>query len=140
MERVAGTGKNANRLQVISVSDLSPADTIRAFNRMRGIPFDSEPRGTSEASKGDFSLKPTLVERVIELTGGRMALLGKIAYAKNEEDVEHIMDRLFKSEKAYLLSRIGLIPDHDDDVMDEVRLRRSPPSLAAVVPLVYFSD
>jgi len=61
------------------------------------------------------------MDRIVELTGGRMALLGKIAHAKNEEDAEHIMERLLRSEKAYLLSRIGLIPDHDDDVMDEVR-------------------
>jgi len=59
------------------------------------------------------------MDRIVELTGGRMALLGKIAHAKNEADAEHIMERLLRSEKAYLLSRIGLIPDHDDDVMDE---------------------
>lgn len=104
---------------------------------MRGVPFDSAPRDTSEVLKGDSSLKPTLAERVIELTGGRMALLGKIAHAKNEEEVEHIMDRLLKSEKAYLLSRIGLIPDHDDDFMDEVCLHLPG---AAAESLVWNSD
>lgn len=111
-------GKNANRLHVVSVSDLSPADGMRAFNRMRGAPFNSE----SEA----FQLEPALVDRIVELTGGRMALLGKIAHAKNEEEVEAFMDRLLESEKAYLLSRIGLIPDHDDDVMDEVCFPQPP--------------
>lgn len=44
-----------------------------------------------------------------------------MAYAKDEDDLERIMATLLRGEKAWLLSRIGLIPDLDDDVMDEVR-------------------
>jgi hypothetical protein len=94
----------------------------------------------SEASKADFSFKPALVDRIVELTGGRMALLGKIAHAKNAEDVEEIMDGLVKSEKAYLLSRIGLIPDHDDDVMDEVRFSFIPSLLVLLWDMILVPD
>jgi len=88
---------------------------------MRGTFLDSELHNAdnSKVLKKDLSIKPRVIDRIVELTGGRMALLGKIAHAQNDEEVQHIMDRLLRSEKAYLLSRIGLIPDHDDDVMDE---------------------
>lgn len=90
---------------------------------MRREPLDfSSPSSASQSGDTltDSSSTP-LLDRVLELTSGRMSLLGKIAHAaKNEEDVEDVMNKLLTAEKAYLLSRIGLIPDLDDDVMDEV--------------------
>jgi hypothetical protein len=55
-------------------------------------------------------------ETVIDLVGGRLSYLKKIAYAR---DMNAAARRLISHEKGWLLSQIGLIPDHDDDVMDE---------------------
>jgi hypothetical protein len=53
---------------------------------------------------------------IVDMVGGRLAYLKKAAHAKDMQAMAH---RLVAHEKGWLLSQIGLIPDHDDDVMDE---------------------
>jgi hypothetical protein len=55
----------------------------------------------------------------LAVVGGRLAYISRVAKAR---DVAAIARHLLDLEKAWLLSQIGLIPDLDDDVMDEVML------------------
>ena len=55
----------------------------------------------------------------VSIVGGRLAYLNKVA--RNPDMLMHVTNML-KMEKAWLQSQIGLILDHDDDVMDEVRV------------------
>jgi hypothetical protein len=61
--------------------------------------------------------KPAVLQRVISLVGGRMSYLNK---ATRSEDMVEMAEHMKNIEKGWLLSQIGLIPDCDDDVMDEV--------------------
>lgn len=55
----------------------------------------------------------------VSTVGGRLLYLNKVSKARNAvEMAKHMLS----VEKAWLLSQIGLIPDCDDDVMDEVLL------------------
>lgn len=63
---------------------------------------------------------PEAFREVISIVGGRLSYLGKTAKAK---DMMEQARNMLQVEKAWLLSQIGLIEDHDDDVMDEVVLR-----------------
>lgn len=53
------------------------------------------------------------------ISGGRLAYLSRLARSR---DILHHTERLKHGEKAWLMTNIGLIPDCDDDVMDEVRV------------------
>jgi hypothetical protein len=69
--------------------------------------------------------RPTLSDEIlhtmVESVGGRLSYLGKIAKAR---EPEANAAQLLAVEKAWLLGQIGLIPDHDDDVMDEASVCR----------------
>ena len=57
--------------------------------------------------------------KTINIVGGRLSYLTKASkYPDMLGHARHLLD----VEKAWLTSQIGLIPDHDDDVMDEVGL------------------
>jgi len=57
-----------------------------------------------------------IYREVVAYAGGRLAYLNKIA---RQADMLRYAGELLTIEKAWLQSQIGLIPDHDDDVMDE---------------------
>ena len=59
---------------------------------------------------------PDVFKEVVRLVGGRLTYLGKVA--KAPDMIKHA-EHMLAVEKAWLLSQIGLIPDCDDDVMDE---------------------
>lgn len=95
-------------MQVVSVKDLNSRQALRAAKQIR---FAAGRRtATEEAS----------FISVINTVGGRLSYLTKVA--KHPDMLGHARQML-DIEKAWLQSRIGLIPDHDDDVMDEVSLR-----------------
>jgi hypothetical protein len=75
----------------------------------------------SELSSTQEKLQPRseVYQQVINITGGRLAFLSKVARAP---DMLEAARQLMDNEKSWLLDHIGLIPDHDDDVMDEVSL------------------
>jgi len=62
---------------------------------------------------------PTSIMEAVSIVGGRLQYLNKVSKAPDVAEMAHDMLRV---EKAWLLSQIGLIPDCDDDVMDEVRI------------------
>ncbi|KAH9922046.1 uncharacterized protein B0H18DRAFT_1121075 [Fomitopsis serialis] len=94
--------KTASRMQVVTVSDLSFKDALRASAQMRlnaKLPTDSED-----------------LHDAVSIVGGRLSYLAQLSKTANmREHAQHMLD----VEKAWLLSLIGLIPDCDDDVMDE---------------------
>ena len=90
-------------IQVVSVYDLSNTDAFTAAVRMRM--HAQRPKASHETFR-----------EVISLVGGRLTYLSKVT--KAADMVRHARQML-TVEKAWLLSRIGLIPDCDDDVMDE---------------------
>ena len=92
------------------MKDLSGKEALHATVKMR-----MSARRSMEPEK-DF-------KEAINIVGGRLAYLTKIA--KSPDMLGHARHML-EVEKAWLTSQIGLIPDHDDDVMDEVCAHRFP--------------
>ncbi|KAG6861119.1 hypothetical protein C0995_003848 [Termitomyces sp. Mi166 len=92
---------------VLSIYDLDTTESLHAVNRMR-------------MSSRHPSTTPEQLKEAVSLVGGRLSYLSKVAKAKHMvEMAEHLKG----VEKGWLLSQIGfckgLIPDCDDDVMDE---------------------
>lgn len=56
--------------------------------------------------------------QAISLIGGRLSYLNRVSRAR---DMVEMARHMLAIEKGWLLGRIGLIQDCDDDVMDEVR-------------------
>jgi hypothetical protein len=93
--------------QVLSIYDLSKSDSMHALTRMR--------KSVREQEKGT----PEDIREAVSIVGGRLLYLNKVSKAR---DMAEMARHMLSVEKAWLLSQIGLIPDCDDDVMDEVRL------------------
>lgn len=91
-------------VKVVSIGDLSFEQARHALALMRMN------RRKSQADQETLG-------RVVSLVGGRMSFLSKMSRA---EDLLKSAQEVADWEKAWLLSQIGLIPDCDDDVMDEV--------------------
>ena len=87
----------------MSVYDLSAKDALTAAMRMR-----LNARQKKES--------PELLKEVVDIVGGRLTYLGKVTKA---QDMVGHAKHMLAVEKAWLLSQVGLIPDCDDDVMDE---------------------
>ncbi|KAF8526051.1 hypothetical protein BU17DRAFT_74394 [Hysterangium stoloniferum] len=95
--------KTANRMHVVSIYDLDQHEAAKAFSQMRhkiGLP----------------TVPDDTIKEVISFTGGRLSYLSKTARSR---DPIATAQHCFHSEQGWLLSQIGLIPDCDDDVMDE---------------------
>ncbi|RXK39317.1 hypothetical protein M231_03396 [Tremella mesenterica] len=106
--------KNASRMRIVSVYDLPAAESIRALQRLRRASLIQIQSGLeSEEVKVESD---DILRQVYELVGGRTSYLARVARAPDMLDEAKYMVEM---EKEWLLSRIGLIPDHDDDVMDE---------------------
>ena len=88
----------------MTVSDLNHHESIQALTRMHLNTKHVEP-------------DPETLKRVISFVGGRMSYLNKVTHSK---DPVWMAEHMKNVEKGWLLSQIGLIPDCDDDVMDEV--------------------
>lgn len=95
--------KFASRMHVFSVTDLATPDAIKAITRIR-----------RDARRGPVSEEE--VASAANMVGGRLSYLNRVAKAK---DMGKMAAHMLAVEKGWILSRIGLIPDCDDDVMDE---------------------
>ncbi|CAE6439583.1 unnamed protein product [Rhizoctonia solani] len=99
----------ANRMQTYAVKDLEPTETLKAFQKLR------------KDTLRNLGLKETESDEVIAeaalTSGGRLAYMSRLARSK--KDMRHLIERLKDGEKSWLLTNTGLIPDCDDDVMDE---------------------
>ncbi|KAG8926945.1 hypothetical protein FRC01_008189, partial [Tulasnella sp. 417] len=98
--------KIANRMHVISVKDLRGEESLAALRHLRQQHF-----GKAEDD--------SVLLDVLKVSGGRLSRLNMLSREKNiMEATEHMLD----NEKGWILSVIGLIPDCDDDVMDEQKV------------------
>ncbi|KDR75696.1 hypothetical protein GALMADRAFT_495888 [Galerina marginata CBS 339.88] len=95
--------KTGSRMHVISVYDLDNEESLHAASRMR------RSVGRPPAETDDL-------KEAVSYVGGRLSYLNKVSKSK---DMLGMAKHLLDVEKAWLLSQIGLIPDCDDDVMDE---------------------
>ncbi|KAJ6624312.1 hypothetical protein B0H10DRAFT_2006782 [Mycena sp. CBHHK59/15] len=91
------------RKLVMSIYDLDTKEALHAATRMH-------------MSTKRRSISPSIVEEAVSIVGGRLSYLNKVSKSK---DMIEMAKHLLSVEKAWLLSQIGLIPDCDDDVMDE---------------------
>ena len=58
-------------------------------------------------------------DSILSIIGGRLSYISKVTKAI---DMQSCADQMLCDEREWLLSQIGLIPDCDDDVMDEVSI------------------
>ena len=100
-------------MHVLSVHDLDNKEAIQASMNMR------------KNSKGGKETLETFetVRKAVSIVGGRLSYLVRVSKAR---DMLEMANHLITVERGWLLSRIGLIVDCDDDVMDEVRIIPAP--------------
>ncbi|KAK4052905.1 hypothetical protein OIO90_004181 [Microbotryomycetes sp. JL221] len=100
--------KNATRMHVLSIRDLTPAEihTFLSGTHKSNFPH-SEP------------VSRQLSNQVWDLIGGRLSFLARIT--KHENILQACQD-MIEQEMHWLHHKLGLIPDHDDDVMDEQKV------------------
>ena len=96
---------------MLSVYDLDNREAIQASANMR-----------RHSTREMESIKT--VREAVSIVGGRLSYLSRVSKAR---DMLEMANHLKTVEKGWLLSRIGLIRDCDDDVMDEVRIIPKPP-------------
>ena len=89
---------------MLSIYDLNNEEAIRASVNMRR---DSNP--------GEETI--STIREAVSIVGGRLSYLSMVSKAQS---MLEMANHLKEVEKEWLLSRIGLIQDCDDDVMDEV--------------------
>ncbi len=94
-------------LQVLTIYDLTSEEAKCVCKRLRHYTSTSLPIPLEES-----------LTQAISILGGRLAYLNRISKAG---DMVEMARHMLTVEKGWLLSRIGLIRDCDDDVMDEVR-------------------
>ncbi|GAA5854105.1 hypothetical protein JCM5353_003084, partial [Sporobolomyces roseus] len=100
--------QSATRMHTLSIRDLTPHETHTFLSGTHERLFPSAPPITA-----DQSLK------IWDMVGGRLSFLSKVVKSHNLE--ESARD-LVSEYKEWLHSRVGLIPDLDDDVMDEQKV------------------
>ncbi|GAA6059373.1 hypothetical protein JCM10212_003271 [Sporobolomyces blumeae] len=100
--------RSATRMHTLSIRDLTPHETHTFLSGTHERLFPSHPRVTPEQSL-----------KIWDLVGGRLSYLSKVV---KSDDLEQAARDLVAEYKEWLHSRVGLIPDHDDDVMDEQKV------------------
>ncbi|KAH9485518.1 hypothetical protein JR316_0002426 [Psilocybe cubensis] len=99
--------RNGSRMHasfLLSDRDLNSEEALHAAARIR--------HDTGRLT----SIENPELQKAVSLVGGRLSYLNKVSKAK---DMVGMAKHLLEVEKAWLQSQIGLIPDCDDDVMDE---------------------
>ena len=95
---------------MVSVYDLDNKEAIQASMNMR--------RSSNYAKESIET-----VREAVSIVGGRLSYLSRVSKAR---DMLEMANHLRDVERGWLLSRIGLIEDCDDDVMDEVKTVPEP--------------
>ncbi|KAI3481503.1 hypothetical protein L1887_56050 [Cichorium endivia] len=98
--------KASNRMDTLSFRDLSRRQSINVLRGCRKQYWGEKPS----------SQDPRVLQEVYEICGGRLGLLNKVARRK---DMLRAARQLVEDDMQWVLSKTGIIEDHDDDVMDE---------------------
>ena len=94
--------KAAVRMDTMTFKDLTRSQALDSLYKLR------------ERYWGDASTVPRQVyEKTYRTAGGRLSLLSRVARSK---DMDKAADQLVEDEMHWLLSKTGIIEDHDDDV------------------------
>ena len=94
-------------MHILAINDLDPHESLYALRNMRNAV-------TRHVEEPDEKLR-----HIVRMIGGRLSFLSRVARAP---DMVESAKGIVKHEKAWLQSQIGLIPDYDGDVIDEVRV------------------
>ncbi|KAE8266733.1 hypothetical protein A4X09_0g5617 [Tilletia walkeri] len=94
--------RNSNRMDTLTVKDLS---RDQAFDVLRGCRKHYFPN--------EGPLSNEVLEEVYKVAGGRVNLLNKLA---RRTDMLKAANQLIEDDMQWLLSKTGVIVDHDDDV------------------------
>ncbi|KAG8926947.1 hypothetical protein FRC01_008191 [Tulasnella sp. 417] len=105
--------QSANRMHVISVKDLRGQESLAALRYLRQQHF------------GKVEDDSVLLE-ALKTSGGRLSRLNMLS---REEDILDATEHMLNNEKGWILTVIGLIPDYDDDVINEQKVCASSWSL-----------
>lgn len=97
--------------KVINIGDITPTQALRALKCIRKI--FSQHDEPEEVYRG-----------VVSTVGGRLSHLRNVA---SHPDMLAYTRQLLHMEKAWLLSKIGLIPGHDVEMLDRVCVRTAEP-------------
>jgi hypothetical protein len=100
--------KNSNRMDTLSVKDLCRSQAIDVLHKCRAHYMGSQ-KADKERANGTF-------DQAYLTLGGRIGLLNNMA---RRHDLLQATDQLVEDDMQWLLSKTGIIEDHDDDVMDE---------------------
>lgn len=85
-------------MEVLAVRDLQETETIQLLKQARRKLFGE-------------NMSDEQAKQIYDIVGGRPSVLSSLA--KRRDIVAAAQDKL-EQEKQWLLSKIGLIPDHDD--------------------------
>ncbi|KAG8926949.1 hypothetical protein FRC01_008193 [Tulasnella sp. 417] len=105
--------QSANRMRVISVKDLRGQESLAALRYLRHQHF------------GKVEDDSVLLE-ALKTSGGRLSCLDTLS---REENILEAAQHMLNNEKGWILTVIGLIPDCDDDVINEQKVCASSWSL-----------
>ncbi|GAA5845559.1 hypothetical protein JCM3766R1_000781 [Sporobolomyces carnicolor] len=100
--------RSATRMHTLSIRDLTPHETHTYLSGTHERLFPSAPPVT-----------PAQSLKIWDMIGGRLSFLSKVVKSHN---LEQSARELVSEYKEWLHSRVGLIPDCDDDVMDEQKV------------------
>jgi AAA+ ATPase superfamily predicted ATPase len=92
-------------MKVISIRDLDLHSTLKFLRLSRRKLFPKE--------RLDKEQEETIGREIWKLVGGRLSYLNQIV---RHEDMLKYCNELFNREKEWILSKVGLIVDCDDDV------------------------
>lgn len=87
--------KNASRMSVLTVRDLTKSETIKAIRKERQTLWKEDRREDDHE-----------IEKLWKMVGGR---IGYLSWCMKHKDMLHAAQILLQREKQWLLSRIGLI-------------------------------
>lgn len=117
--------KSATRMRVLNVPDLTPTETHLHLSKSIASLWPDRPALTCAES-----------DTIWDLIGGRLSFLGRLLNGlRSEIDAGHhgddaplgdalvrLSQGMIENERGWLEHWLGLIPDHDDDVMDEQKV------------------
>jgi hypothetical protein len=95
-------------MHTLSIRDLTPHETHTYLSGTHSRLFPTAP-----------PITPVESLKIWDMIGGRLSFLSKVVKSENLEESAR---GLVEEYKEWLHSRVGLIPDLDDDVMDEQKV------------------
>lgn len=95
--------QNGRRMELIPVTDLPKPQALESFSKYRAQIYGKTPSSAE-------------LEEVWQKVGGRLTYLAKVA---RSSDMLKYAESLLQREKTWVLNQSALIPDFDDDVLDD---------------------